>query len=49
MVSTTVVHVAIGALLLATCFVLEEQIRRHLLGKQNAAAETASARKAVSA
>lgn len=49
MVSTTVVHVAIGALLLATCFVLEEQVRRHLLEKPSAAAETASAGKAVSA
>jgi hypothetical protein len=28
MVSTTVAHVAIGALLLATAFVLEEQLRR---------------------
>jgi len=33
MVSTTVSHVAIGALLLATAFVLEEQLRRTLASK----------------
>ena len=49
MVSTTVVHVAIGALLLATCFVLEEQVRRHLVRESITIADTAPARKAISA
>jgi heme a synthase len=49
MVSTTVVHVAIGALLLASCFVLEEQVRRHLIRQPAEAAEQAPARKAISA
>jgi len=49
MVSTTVVHVAIGALLLATCFVLEEQVRRHLAPQSAEAAEQSPARKAISA
>ena len=48
MVSTTVAHVAIGALLLATSFVLEEQIRRHL-ANESVAAEPSEARKAISA
>lgn len=49
MVSTTVVHVAIGALLLASCFVLEEQVRRHLVRQPAEAAEQSPARKAISA
>jgi heme A synthase len=49
MVSTTVVHVAIGALLLATSFVLEEQVRRHVVNEPVAAAERSTARKAISA
>jgi cytochrome c oxidase assembly protein subunit 15 len=49
MVSTTVAHVAIGALLLATCFVLEEQVRRHLVREPAALAERKSMRKAMSA
>jgi heme a synthase len=49
MVSTTVVHVAIGALLLATSFVLEEQVRRHLVKEPSTVPEPASARKAINA
>ena len=49
MVSTTVTHVAIGALLLATSFVLEEQVRRHLLNAPAVAPTTEPARKAISA
>jgi heme a synthase len=49
MVSTTVVHVAIGALLLATSFVLEEQVRRHLVKEPSTVAEPARARKAINA
>ena len=49
MVSTTVAHVAIGALLLATSFVLEEQVRRHLLKYTAAVTEPSAARKAISA
>ncbi|HWC19496.1 MAG TPA: COX15/CtaA family protein [Terriglobales bacterium] len=49
MVSTTVVHVAIGALLLATCFVLEEQVRRYLQREPLAVAARAPERKAISA
>jgi len=49
MVSTTVTHVAIGALLLATSFVLEEQVRRHLVKDAATLAESSIARKAVSA
>lgn len=49
MVSTTVVHVAIGALLLATSFVLEEQVRRYLAKAPVAVPEPAVARKAISA
>ena len=49
MVSTTVVHVAIGALLLATSFVLEEQVRRHLVKDAAAVTEPSAARKAISA
>jgi cytochrome c oxidase assembly protein subunit 15 len=49
MVSTTVAHVAIGALLLATSFVLEEQVRRHTVPWKVGVSETLSARKAVSA
>jgi len=49
MVSTTVAHVAIGALLLATSFVLEEQVRRHLLTSPVAIRETEPTRKAISA
>ena len=48
MVSTTVAHVAIGALLLATSFVLEEQVR-HLVREHVAVTEPSSARKAISA
>lgn len=49
MVSTTVAHVAIGALLLATSFVLEEQVRRHVVKEPIAVPERAPARKAISA
>ena len=49
MVITTVVHVAIGALLLAASFVLEEQVRRHLAKAPVALSERAAARKAISA
>ena len=49
MVSTTVAHVAIGALLLATSFVLEEQVRRHVVRGHVAVAERSPARKAISA
>src|SRR5215472_4223867 len=49
MVSTTVSHVAIGALLIATSFLLEEQARRHLLSAPVAIPETEPARKAFSA
>jgi heme a synthase len=49
MVSTTVAHVAIGALLLATSFVLEEQVRRHLAKEPARAVEPSASRKAISA
>jgi heme a synthase len=49
MVVTTVIHVAIGALLLAGCFVLEEQVRHHLVRQPSEAAEQSPARKAISA
>lgn len=49
MVSTTVAHVAIGALLLAAAFVLEEQVRRHLANAPVAVPERTTARKAISA
>ena len=49
MVSTTVAHVAIGALLLATCFVLEEQVRRHLVREPAALRQRADVEKAISA
>jgi cytochrome c oxidase assembly protein subunit 15 len=49
MVSTTVGHVAIGALLLASSFVLEEQLRRHLIREPLAIAEPASTKKVMSA
>jgi heme a synthase len=49
MVSTTVSHVVIGALLLATSFVLEEQVRRHLVTERVAVPETEPARKTISA
>jgi heme a synthase len=49
MVSTTVAHVAVGALLLATCFVLEEQVRRHLVSEPAARRERATVGKAISA
>ena len=49
MVSTTVIHVVIGALLLATSFVLEEQVRRLLVREPITVAEHAPARKAISA
>ena len=49
MVSTTVAHVAVGALLLATCFVLEEQVRRHLVREPAARRERATVGKAISA
>jgi cytochrome c oxidase assembly protein subunit 15 len=49
MISTTVAHVAIGALLLATTFVLEEQVRRNLVHDPVPVAEHATAGKAISA
>jgi len=49
MVSTTVAHVTIGALLLAAAFVLEEQVRRHFAKNTVDIAEHTSAPKAVSA
>jgi cytochrome c oxidase assembly protein subunit 15 len=49
MVSTTVAHVAVGALLLAACFVLEEQVRRHLVREPAIVPESAEVGKAVSA
>ena len=49
MVSTTVAHVAIGALLLATSLVLEEQVRRHVVSGHVAVAEHSPARKAIRA
>jgi heme a synthase len=49
MVSTTVAHVAVGALLLATCFVLEEQLRRHLVREPAAGRERTTVGKAISA
>lgn len=49
MVSTTVAHVAIGALLLAASFVLEEQVRRHVAHAPFAVSESTGARKAISA
>lgn len=49
MVSTTVAHVAIGALLLATSFVLEEQVRRHVFTEPAAATDSSRMRKAISA
>lgn len=49
MVSTTVIHVAIGALLLATSFVLEEQVRKLLIQEPGTVTETAPARKAIRA
>lgn len=49
MVSTTVAHVAVGALLLASSFVLEEQLRRHLVREPVAVAEPAHTEKAMSA
>lgn len=49
MVSTTVVHVTIGALLLATSFVLEEQVRRQLVKEPIAATDPSGMRKAISA
>lgn len=49
MVSTTVAHVAVGALLLASSFVLEEQLRRHLVREPLALAEPAQTKKAMSA
>ncbi|HET9743829.1 MAG TPA: COX15/CtaA family protein [Terriglobales bacterium] len=49
MVDTTVAHVAIGALLLVTSFVLEEQVRRRLATEPVAQPETARTRKAMSA
>ena len=49
MVSTTVAHVAIGALILASCFILEEQVRRHLVREPAALGERAAIRKAMSA
>jgi hypothetical protein len=49
MVSTTVAHVAIGALLLATSFVLEEQVRRHLVREDALVLEQVEARKAMTA
>ena len=49
MVSTTVAHVAVGALLLATCFVLEEQVRRLLVREPAARRERTTVGKAISA
>jgi cytochrome c oxidase assembly protein subunit 15 len=49
MVSTTVAHVAVGALLLASCFVLEEQVRRHLVRGPAALREPSAIGKAISA
>jgi len=49
MVSTTVAHVAIGALLLATSFVLEEQIRRLVVTEPATATEASAAGKAIRA
>jgi len=49
MVSTTVVHVAIGALLLAASFVLEEQVRTHLAKEPSTAPQLARGRKAINA
>ena len=49
MVSTTVAHVVIGALLLAATFVLEEQLRRRLVKAPVAMLERTAARKAISA
>lgn len=49
MVDTTVAHVAIGALLLVTSFVLEEQVRRRLTTEPVAQPEAARTRKAMSA
>jgi len=49
MVSTTVAHVAVGALLLASSFVLEEQLRRHLVREPIAMTEPAHTKKAMSA
>ena len=49
MVSTTVAHVAIGALLLATSFVLEEQVRRQLMNHPAVVTDHSTARKAISA
>ena len=49
MVSTTVAHVAIGALLLATSFVLEEQVRLHLVKDAASVTEPSAAREAISA
>lgn len=49
MVSTTVAHVAVGALLLASSFVLEEQLRRHLIREPLAMTEPAHTEKAMSA
>lgn len=49
MVSTTVAHVAIGALLLATCFVLEEQVRRHLVREPAELAQRSAVGKVMSA
>ena len=49
MVSTTVAHVAIGALLLATSFVLEEQVRRHAFTEPAAVTNSSGIRKAISA
>lgn len=49
MVTTTVTHVAIGALLLATGFVLEEEVRRHLVRQPVAMLKREAVRKAISA
>lgn len=49
MVSTTVAHVAIGALLLATSFVLEEQVRLHLVKDAASVTEPSAAPEAISA
>jgi cytochrome c oxidase assembly protein subunit 15 len=49
MISTTVAHVAVGALLLATCFVLEEQVRRHLVRQPAALSQRSAVSKAISA
>jgi cytochrome c oxidase assembly protein subunit 15 len=49
MVGTTVAHVSIGALLLAASFVLEQQVRRHLVHDHARVRGRSAARKAINA